>query len=253
MTVLIIEDETTAGERLVKLVKNIRPELNVPDPLDSVEDALHWLDENPEPDVMLMDIELADGKSFEILTHHPVNSKIIFCTAFDQYALEAFGHHGVAYLLKPIKREELKNALERALTDQSQSTNIDYDRLAEAMQRREQHFQKRLLVKLGHRYKAISTDEIAYAFTEAKNVMVMTSGGKDIPVDQSLEQLEQILDPQKFFRINRKIIVNIDAIDNMYTWSRSRVKLELRPEKDLEAVVATDRAGNFKQWLEGRN
>lgn len=249
MTILIIEDEMHAAERLIKLVKELQPGANIPDPLDSVEESVQWLEEHPSPDVILMDIELADGKSFEIFNHQRITSKVIFCTAFDQYALEAFKHHGVAYLLKPIKTNELEEALNMALA--SGTGQIDYDKLADAMNKRSTRFQKRLLVKLGQRYKAISTDEIAYAFTESKSVMVMTTSGKEIPVDQSLEQLDQILDPEKFFRINRKIIVNIEAIDNMYAWSRSRVKLELRPEKDIEAVVATDRAGNFKQWLEG--
>ncbi len=250
MTILIIEDEQRAAERLIKLVKELRPEADIPQPLESVEESVQWLEDNPAPEVILMDIELADGKSFEIFTHQEIRSKVIFCTAFDHYALDAFKHHGVAYLLKPVKPEELEEALNLAL--EGHLDNINYDKLAEAMSRHNKRYQKRLLVKLGQRYKTISTEELAYAFTEDKSVMVMTTEGREIPVDQSLEQLEHILDPEKFFRINRKIIVSIEAIDNMYAWSRSRVKLELRPEKDLEAVVATDRAGNFKQWLEGR-
>lgn len=249
MTILIIEDELKAAERLSKLVKDLEPDAVIPEPLESVEESVQWLADNPKPDVILMDIELADGKSFEIFNHHTVQTKVIFCTAFDEYALEAFKHHGVAYLLKPIKKEELHEALNLAL--ESQLSDIDYDKLAEAMARRNQPHQKRLLVKLGQRYKAISTDDIAYAFTEDKSVMVMTTEGREIPVDQTLEQLEHILDPVKFFRINRKIIVNIEAIENMYAWSRSRLKLELLPKRDIEAIVATDRASNFKQWLEG--
>lgn len=250
MTILIIEDEMRAADRLVKLVQEIMPEARVPEPLESVEESVEWLKNNPSPDIILMDIELADGKSFEIFAEHEVKANVIFCTAFDQYALEAFKHHGMAYLLKPVKRNELEEALKRAAKDSE--SNVDYEKLAEALSRKEGRYQKRILVKLGQRYKAIPTADIAYAFTEDKNVMVMTTEGKDIPVDQSMEQLEQLLDPKKFFRINRKIIVGIDAIDNMYAWSRSRVKLELIPDKGLEAIVATDRAGNFKAWLEGR-
>lgn len=252
MTILILEDEQRAAERLQKMVAKAYPQAELPQPIDSVEEAVNWLEQHPQPEVILMDIELADGRSFEIFRQREVKSKVIFCTAFDQYAVEAFKHQGVAYLLKPIKQEELEGALQRALAETG--SGIDYDRLAEAVERRQSRHQKRILVKLGHRYKAIPVEEIAYAFTESKTVMVMTTAGKEVPVDQNLEQLEEILDPSKFFRINRQIIVSIDAIDNMYAWSRSRLKLELNPPReDMEAVVATERAANFKQWLEGKD
>ncbi len=248
MTILIIEDETRAARRLEKMVKEIYPDAKIPDPLESVEMSINYLKTSPEPDVILMDIELADGKSFEILNFHDIHCPIIFCTAFDQYAVEAFKHEGVAYLLKPIKPNELEEALKKAFRKE---VNIDYDKLAEALDRRDNQ-QKRLLVKLGHRYKTIDLKEVAYAFTEDRNVMVMTRDGKETPVDQTLEQLEEIFNPSQFFRINRKIIVNIDAIDHMYAWSRSRLRLELEPARELEAVVATDRAADFKKWLEGK-
>lgn len=248
MTILLIEDEKAAARRLQKMILKIEPGVKIPEAIDSIEGALQWLVANPAPDLILMDIELADGKSFEIFHHHKIISPVIFCTAFDQYALEAFKHHGAAYLLKPIKQEELEEAVSRTLKTVKQG--IDYNRLAEAMSVRKQ-YQKRILVRLGQRYKSIPTEDIAYIFTESKNVLAMTKAGKDIPLDQSMEQMETLLDPEKFFRINRKIIVNIDAIDNMYAWSRSRIKLELTPENNMEAIVATERAGNFKAWLEG--
>lgn len=251
MKVLIVEDEDRAAKRLARMVVELFPEALVLPALAGVGETVSWLKSNEDPDVILMDIELSDGKSFEIFEQYTPDSHIIFCTAFDQYALQAFNYQGVAYLLKPIKKEELHTAMEKAL---KQSTSgIDYELLAETIARREMRYQKRILVRLGQRYKAIPVEEIAYAFTESKSVMVMTFDEKEIPVDQSLEQLEHILDPKKFFRINRKIIVGLDAIDNMYAWSRSRVKLELKPEKDLDAVVATDRASNFKEWLEGKS
>lgn len=250
MRVLIVEDEDRAAKRLAKMVKELFPDANVLNPLAGVQETVSWLKANKEPEFILMDIELADGKSFEIFQQYKPQSNIIFCTAFDQYALEAFNYQGVAYLLKPIKKEELKNAIEKV--SKPKSVEIDYHLLAETIAQREMKYQKRILVRLGQRYKAITVDEIAYAFTESKSVMVMTFEGREIPVDQSLEQLEHIFDPAKFFRINRKLIVNLNAIDNMYAWSRSRVKLELKPEKDLDTVVATERASNFKDWLEGK-
>ncbi len=250
MTVLIIEDEERAARRLARMVKELFPDAELIAPLATVMDSVAWLKANEDPIIILMDIELADGKSFEIFEKYTPESHVIFCTAFDQYALEAFKHQGVAYLLKPIKKEELKAAIDKAL--KQSISGIDYELLAEAISRKETQYQKRILVRLGQRYKAIPVDDVAYAFTESKAVMVMTFEGKEIPVDQSLEQLMQILDPYKFFRINRKIIVNLDGIDNMYAWSRSRLKLDLKPSKDLDTVVATDRASNFKEWLEGK-
>ncbi|WP_417591771.1 LytR/AlgR family response regulator transcription factor [Owenweeksia hongkongensis] len=250
MKVLIIEDEERAAKRLKRLVEELLPQAEILGMLVSVSESVKWLKVNKDPDVILMDIELADGKSFEIFESYTPSSHIIFCTAFDQYAIDAFKYQGMAYLLKPIKKIELEGALEKV--KKQSASGIDYELLAETLANREMRYQKRILVKLGQRLKAIPVDQVAYAFTEAKSVMVMTFEGKDIPVDQSLEQLMQILDPKKFFRINRKLIVSLDSIDNMYTWSRSRVKLELTPSKDLDTIVATDRASNFKEWLEGK-
>ncbi len=249
MTVLIIEDEERAARRLLRMVEELFPEAEIKEPLAGVAESINWLKKHEDPDIILMDIELADGKSFDIFDSYQPMSHIIFCTAFDQYALEAFKHQGAAYLLKPIKKEELKSAMEKAL--KQATPGIDYDLLAEAISRKEGQYQKRILVRLGQRYKAIPVNDVAYAFTEDKTVMVMTFEGKEIPVDQSLEQLMHIFDPQKFFRINRKIIVSLEGIDNMYAWSRSRLKLDLNPPKELDTVVATDKASSFKNWLEG--
>lgn len=250
MTVLIIEDEERAARRLARMVLELYPEADIKATLAGVGESVNWLKSNTETDIILMDIELADGKSFEIFEQFRPKSHVVFCTAFDQYALEAFKYQGVAYLLKPIKKDELKAAIDKTL--EHSVSKIDYEMLAEAISRKDAQFQKRILVRLGQRYKAIPVDEVAYAFTESKAVMVMTFEGKEIPVDQSLEQLSQILDPKKFFRINRKIIVNLESIDNMYAWSRSRLKLELKPTKELDTVVATERASSFKNWLEGK-
>lgn len=251
MTILIVEDEERAAKRIARMASELMPNCEIKAMLAGVSETVNWLQSNKDPDVILMDIELADGKSFEIFEQYTPSSQVIFCTAFDQYALDAFKYQGAAYLLKPIKKEELKAALEKSI--KQVEAVIDYELLADTLAKREGRFQKRILVKLGQRLKAIPVDEVAYAFTESKSVMVMTFDGKDIPVDQSLEQLVQMLDPKKFFRINRKLIVSLDAIDNMYAWSRSRVKLELKPNKDLDTVVATDRAANFKEWLEGKS
>lgn len=249
MKILLIEDEPLAAERLQSMVMRLRPHAQILGPLDTIEDSLAWLSNHAEPDVVLLDIELADGKSFEILKAHPLKCPVVFCTAYNQYALEAFQHQGMAYLLKPIKEEELRQALDR-VTPGSAGAAIDYHRLAEALEQRQNAYQKRMLVRIGQKFKAIETEDIAYAFTEQKAVLLMTKDGKEIPSDHTLEQLESLLDPAKFFRINRKLLVHVAAIEGMYAWSRSRVKLDLKPHKELDAIVSTERAGEFKAWLE---
>lgn len=249
MNILLIEDEPLAAERLRSMVQRLRPQANVLGPLDTIEDSLVWFAEHGEPDVVLLDIELADGKSFDLLKARPLKCPVIFCTAYNQYALEAFQHQGMAYLLKPIKEEELKQALDR-IQPGNLAANIDYHRLAEALEQRQNAYQKRMLVRIGQKFKAIETEDIAYAFTDQKMVMLMTKDGKEVPADHTLEQLEAILDPAKFFRINRKLLVHFSAIEGMYAWSRSRVKLDLKPTKELDSIVSTERASEFKAWLE---
>ena len=249
MKVLILEDEMRAAVRLVKMIQHLHPHAEIEDPLESVEEARQWFQNNPDPDILFMDIELADGPSFELFQTVQTKAAIIFVTAFDQYALEAFKHHGLAYLLKPIKEEELEIALTRVngLT----SSAFNYTELAQMLSEGQKVYQERILVRFGQRYKAIPVSDIAFIHTEDKSVMAVTTQNRDIPLDKTLEQLAAILDPARFFRINRKMIVSHKAIESMYAWSRSRMKLELRPERKMESIVATDKARKFKQWLEG--
>lgn len=250
MRILILEDEMRAAFRLVKMLQNLRPEAEVEEPLESIADAEQWFQHHADPDILIMDIELADGPSFELFSKVNTRAAIIFVTAFDQYALEAFRHHGLAYILKPVKEEELNDALTRA--ESMSKPGLDYSELVQLLRPEHKSYQDRILVKIGQRYKAIPVEEIAYIHTEDKSVKAVTTGDRDIPLDQTLEQLEEMLDPARFFRINRKIIVSHQAIDTMFAYSRSRMKLELLPERGVEAIVATDRSGNFKNWLEGR-
>lgn len=247
MTIYIVEDEPRAAKRLARLVQELCPQAILPSPAESIAEARQYLSQNPNPDILLMDIELADGPSFEILDQVPVESSIIFCTAFDQYALKAFRYHGLDYLLKPIKKAELAEALDRA---GKKSETIDYQRLAREIH--QSPYQERLLVKIGQRYRTVAVKNIAYLFTEDKVVYARLFEGKDIPLDQSLEQLANILDPRLFYRINRQMIVHLQALDNLYAWSRARLKLELKPPFSDHVIVATDRAADFKRWLEGR-
>jgi len=248
MKVLIIEDEDAAARRLQKMVKEIVPEAEIKDPLDSVEAVLNWLQGNEWPDLIFMDIHLADGSSFEIFNHVQVEKPVIFTTAYDQYAIQAFKVNAIDYLLKPIKKQELEQAIGK-YQKWSGGAQMDYAQLARALQG--EQYNKRFLIRIGQSIRVVEMKEAAYFYTESKITFVVTKEGKRYPLDYSLEKLEEMADPQHFFRINRQFIVNIDAIKEMYAYSKSRVKLGLAPSCDLDTVVSTERSPHFKKWLVG--
>lgn len=250
MDVLIIEDEQAAARRLEKQILAIRSEAHILSKLDSIESALDWFSAHPMPDLVLLDIHLADGASFEIFNHTQITCPIIFTTAYDQYAIQAFRVNAVDYLLKPIKPEELAGALEKVRNrNTSMAQPLDYQKLSKAL--RVDTYSRRFLVKIGQSIKVIDVAEAAYFYTEDKITFVNTKDCKRYPVDYSLEKLEELLDPRLFFRINRQIIVGLDAIKEMYTYSKSRVKIELEPPSDFEVIVSTERSPHFKKWLVG--
>jgi two-component system response regulator LytT len=254
MKILIIEDENAAARRLEKLLLEVDPNIEILDRLDSVEASVRWLQENPLPDLVLLDIHLADGASFEIFEHADVKCPVIFTTAYDEYALQAFKVNAVDYLLKPIKSTELTAALEKYRHLYKTPAAPDYSALLNTIMRREggPQFLRRMLIKFGNSIKLIDMDDAAYFYTRDKITFLVTrSTGKRFPVDYPLDKLEGMLDPKIFFRINRQFIVNVGAIKEMHPYSKSRVKVDLDPTTDLETIVSTERSAEFKRWLVG--
>lgn len=252
MNFLIIEDETPAARRLKKLILAIEPQANFLAVLDGIEASVEWLSSHPAPDLIFMDIHLSDGPSFEIFKEIEVGCPIIFTTAYDEYAIQAFQHNSVDYLLKPIKREELARSIEKFKSIHLASKNIiDYGLLAKTVSQQTQQFQKRFVIRYGQHIKAINVADAAYFYIETKIAMLRTHDGKDYPMDYNLDQLEKMLDPSLFFRINRQFIISIHAIDQMYAYSKSRVNLTLNPSFEKETIVSTERSPNFKEWLKG--
>ena len=249
MDVLIIEDEETAARRLKKLIGEIAPEMNVVGILDSIEGTLNWLEQNELPTLVFLDIHLADGSSFEIFNYKQIETPIIFTTAYDEYALKAFKLNAVDYLLKPIKRAELKQAIEKFGKLQGQQPVIDYQKLAESLQQKQA--QRRFLIRVGQIFRVVEIKDVAYFYTESKITFLVTHEGKRYPVDFSLEKLEEELDRRSFFRINRQFIIGLQAIKEMYAYSKSRVKIELNPACELDSIVSTERSPYFKKWLSG--
>jgi DNA-binding LytR/AlgR family response regulator len=249
MNVLIVEDEKIAADKLENMLTDCDPEIHITAKLGSVKSAVKWLTANT-PDVIFLDIQLSDGLSFSIFDYVTVQTPIIFTTAYDQYAIKAFEVNSIAYLLKPIRKEQLEEALKKLQSLQS-AFAIDFDSLLKQLQGKESPYKKRFLIQIGEKIRKVETDDAAYFFVMDKNVFIKTFGGSTYPIDYSLDKLESVLNPQKFFRINRKFIVNIEAITDMTAYSRSRVKVALKPKPDNpdETIVSVERSAGFKEWL----
>ena len=248
MKILIVEDEAAAVRRLSKMLEEIDPAIEIVKDLDSVETTITWLKNNPIPDLLFFDIHLADGSSFDIFQHVKITKPIIFITAYDEYALDAFRVNAIDYLLKPIKKVELEKAISKYHQWQ-QPEAIDYRKLTEAMST--QPPSKRFLIRFGQTIRVVDMQDVAYFFTSDKITFLVTNEGRRYPIDHTLEKVDEMADTRTFFRINRQFIINIKAIKEMYAHSKSRVKLVLQPPCDMETVVSTERSPVFKKWLVG--
>lgn len=249
MKILIIEDEQIAAKRLEKLILEVDDSVEILAQLDSIETVLEWLAMNKMPDLIFLDIHLADGSAFEIFNRTTIDCPIIFSTAYDQYAIQAFKVDTIDYLLKPVKKEELKTALNKYKT--IHNTNpFDYSELAKQLQKETSRRLKRFLIRVGPNIKTVDIQEVVYFYTAEKITFLITSQGNRYPIDFSLEKLEERLDSEVFFRINRQFVISLNAITKMVAVSKSRVKLYLKP-CPVETIVSTERSGKFKKWLAG--
>lgn len=250
MKVVIIEDEKLAAGRLTGLIKEVDPEIEISEVLGSVRESVKWLSVN-KPDLIFLDIQLSDGLSFSIFESIKTNIPIIFTTAYDQYAIKAFKLNSIDYLLKPVRKSELEASI-RKFKEIRTSSSSNFKELLAAFKGNEPAYKKRFLVNFGQKIKNIETNEAAYFYAIEKNVFLTTFDNHLYPVDFTLDKLCEVLDPEKFFRINRKIVINYDAIKNMVPYSRSRIRIDLNPPtpKDIDALVSVERASNFKEWLD---
>lgn len=253
MKIVLLEDEMLALERLEKMLQSHCPEHTVVARLSSLAEAKKWLDSNAQADLILADIQLGDGLSLDFFKAENWQLPVIFTTAYDDYSLQAFKLNSIDYLLKPIKAAELVAAIQKfsAQLEHKISPQIDYAQLAAALAQRENRYQSRLLIRYGQTLKAVDIDSVAYFFVDSRVVSLKSFDGKLLPIDQNLDELEQMLNPKQFFRINRKVIINIRAIKSMHAYSRSRVHLSLEPAMEIDSLVSTERSPNFKKWLEG--
>jgi len=253
MRTFLIEDEPLALSRLKNLLSKSLEKIDVIGDADSVESALHWLNENKAPDLIITDVQLADGSCFNLFSKHTPSCPIIFITAYNHYAIEAFKVNALDYLLKPVKPDDLNNALAKASKRLIPSvTSIDYTKLAQAILQEESKYERRYLIRYGEQIRSVDSDEIAYIYTIQKAIFLVMFNGKEYPLDKTMDVLESELDPKKFFRINRQFIVSIKSIGHMHTVSKSRVQLDLIPPfKGDDVIVSTEKSPIFKEWLGG--
>lgn len=255
MKTIILEDEGLAAERLETLIHQYDVSIEVLETLDSVEEAVDWLQNNPHPDLAFFDIQLADGLSFEIFEQCNPDCPIIFTTAFDEYALRAFKVNSLDYLLKPIDLEELTRAMDKFSRQYSNAqttpTLPDLSILQQTMQMITRQYKTRFMIKTGSKLFAIPVAEIDYFYSENKITWLRAKDGKKHPIDYKLEQLEQLLEPRSFFRLNRKFITTFPAIESVITYSNSRLKVQLRhSDKKEEILISRERVLAFKNWMD---
>jgi len=249
MKVIIIEDEKPAAEKLQKAIQHIDPSIEIVAVLNSVKASTEWLEQNPMPDLLFMDIELGDGLSFKIFDAITINSPVIFCTAFDEYWQEAFEHNSIDYLLKPVKQEKLEIALKK-YDMLKQHFASSFQQLQQWRQQPAVNgYKKRFLVKRGTDYVSIKTEDISYFYATHKLVCMVDSKAQKFILDQSLSDIEKQLDPSQFYRVNRKYLVQLSAIKKIKTYPKSKLQLEVEPVTNEEIVISQENVSAFKEWM----
>jgi len=247
LKVLIIEDESIAAQNLAWMLSEIDPEIAVVNQIDTVRQSVKWLKEN-QVDLIFMDIHLSDDNCFKIFEEIEVRIPVIFTTAYDQYSIKAFKVNSIDYLLKPIDMEDLRMSLKKF--ESLFNKQLTYNQLVEYLKNQSQReYQQRFLVHAGLKIKSIKTQEIAYFYSMEKNTFLHSYENKSYGIDQSLDAIESLMDPKVFFRINRKFLIHIDSIANMFILSKSQVKIELNPPTQEEVLVSLSKSNEFKQWL----
>lgn len=251
MNVIIIEDEKPAARRLSRMLEKVGVQAQTM--LHCVEDAILWFHENKHPDLIFLDIQLSDGLSFEIFEEVDIDSSIIFTTAYDEYALQAFKLNSIDYLLKPIDEDDLERAVKKYQNrlPKSQNVHVNFEDIKKLLTNPlEREYKKRFTVKIGQHLKMITIDAIECFYSENKGTYIHTTDNRDYLIDMTLEQLENELEPKTFFRISRKFFVNINAIKDMVSYTNSRLQIKLNSYKDQDVIVARERVRDFKDWLE---
>jgi len=252
MRILIIEDEHYASKRLESMIKSELPDATILNVLDTVEESVEWLSSHVAPNLIFMDIQLADGLSFQIFDKVKVSSPIIFTTAYDEYALSAFKVNSIDYLLKPIEESALRAAINKyqEFFPNKNSSELDWVHITKEIFQPENKFKKRFLIKSGNSYAYLNTDDISLIYSEDGLSFATTWENKRILLDQTLEKLSLELNPNTFFKISRKHIVSIESIEKIHPFLNNRLKLKLRTPTTDPLIVSREKVKEFKAWLD---
>lgn len=250
MKTIIIEDEVFAADALENMLLKIRPQAEVLAKLESIEESVEWFQKNEFPDLVLCDIHLSDGNSFEIFKQVEVKSPVIFTTAYNEYAIEAFKVNSVDYLLKPIKKEDLEQAIQKYEGLKQNSLSRELQNIQNLISNSASSKKSRFMVKSGQVIKTIPSEEVAYFLAEEGVVLLVNFEGSRFVINYTLDQLEQQLDEKMFFRANRQIMVNIHAVKEVNPYFKGRLHLVLEPGVAGEQIISSSKASSFKQWLD---
>ncbi len=256
MKVVIVEDEAPAFRRLQKLIEETDSTIEIIEVLDSVKDTVLWLNKNEDPDLIFMDIQLSDGLSFDIFDQVEVNAPVIFTTAFDEYSLKAFKVNSIDYLLKPINQVELKESLEKlrklkASFGNGNGSSPDLRNVIEEIRNQSRSYKDRFLVKVGDKLMAIYTHEIAFIYTHNSVVHLVEKSGKKYILDHSLDEAQELLNPESFYRANRQYILHLPFIRVVHKYHKGKLLVELSIDNEEHIVVSAEKATDFKNWFGG--
>ncbi|AXT50758.1 DNA-binding response regulator [Aquimarina sp. BL5] len=251
MTAVIVEDENFASKRLATLIEELAPEIRITGQITSVENGRQWFDNNPKPDLIFLDIQLNDGYGFDILDMMEDHPPVIFTTAYNEYAIRGFKYNGLDYLLKPIDKGDLKNALNKYRKTQVHSDAIFDDQKLEKIKNLfSKEYKKRFMIKVGNQFTTFNVEDIAYFKSNEGLIFLHAHTGQQYPIEYSIDQLEDILDPVHFFRINRKFMVCVKSVVEIHSYFNSRLLLKLKPQEEEQIIVSRERTSNFKKWLD---
>ena len=249
MKIIIIEDEQPAARFLKRKIESLGYEVFLM--LHSVQDSLAYFKENPAPDLLFLDIQLSDGLSFEIIEKYNLSCSLIFTTAYDQYALKAFKTNSIDYLLKPIDNEELENAIKKYEKNANKLEGFDFDSIKKAIAGKEEKiFKTRFSVKIGEHIKIINTNDAVCLYSENKGSYFYSNEKRIYLLDYNMDELEDVLPPKDFFRVNRQFIINVNFIKDIILFTNSRLKIILHHFTDEEIIVSRERVQDFKKWIE---
>ncbi len=254
MKIVIIEDEAPALQKLEALLKRYDPEIEIVGKIDSVKSSVDWFQQATiQPDLIFMDIRLTDGLSFDIFSKVTINTPVIFTTAYNEYAIEAFKVNSIAYLLKPFSYDDLYKSMQKLITMRENlalpEQRIRMEELNELLVNLQKNYKSRFMVKIGEHIRSVKSEDIILFFADGRVVYILTTSGRQYIIDHKMEELQEVLDPEIFFRLNRTYIVCINAISDVIVYSNSRLKVVLNKDFESDLIVSREKVGEFKKWF----